>query len=180
MSNSASGYVVSDYSIMAIVTGLFEYGLATTSYDETICIDGKEITSTVELDMTEALKMTAESLRVVNEYQTVDTNTVQPKVKGEARDYPLVAHVPVKISHRRKFTDAERMQACNAWLAQVDNGKPMDFDFLTIMETVKQLVKKMTKANHESGEWTRRCFFGKYQYFVDGVNVSKEQLDLAA
>lgn len=166
MPKSMSGYVLSDYSIMAIVTGLDDYGLL--QFDE------------ADMSTTEALKMAAESLRIVNEYQITDTNTVQPKVKGEPRDYPLVAHIPVKISHRRKFTDAERMQACNAWLAQVDNGKPMDFDFITIMETVKQLVNKMSKANHESGEWTRKCFFGKYQYFADGINVSKQQLDLAA
>lgn len=166
MSNSTNGYVVSDYTIMAIVTGLNDYGLL--QYDE------------ANMSLTEALKTAAESLRIVNEYQITDTNTVQPKTKGEPRDYPLVAHIPVKVSHRRKFTDTERIQACNAWLAQVDNDKPMDFDFLTIMETVKQLVKKISKANHESGEWTRKCFFGKYNYFADGVNVSKAQVDLAA
>ena len=166
MSDITGGFVVSDYTIMAIVTGLNDYGLL--QFDDS------------DMNLTEALKMAANSLRIVNEYQIADTNTVKPKEKDEPRDYPLVAHIPVKISSRRKFTDAERMQACNAWLAQVDNGKPMDFDFLTIMETVKMLKKKMAKANYESGDWTRKWYFKKFNYFADGVNISKEQLDLAA
>ena len=160
MSINESGFVVSDYSIMTIVKGLQDFGfIEPTGQDR---------------------RDAAESLRVVNEYQLADTNTVQPKVKGEKRIQRKVAHKRVKRSCKRNFSLSEIVAACNCWLAQVDNGKPTDFDFLTIIATVKMLVKQVVEAAVESGEFATKNCFGKIQVFVNGANVKKLQLDLAA
>lgn len=160
MSSTKNGFVVSDYSVMAIVKGLQDFGfIEPTGQDR---------------------RDAAEALRTVNEYQIADTDTVQPKVKGEKRISKVVAHKRVKRSCKRNFSLSEIVAASNCWLAQVENGKPMDFDFLTIAATVKMLVKQVVEAAVDSGEFVTKNCFGKIIAFADGTNVSKLQLDLAA
>ena len=160
MSSTANGFIVSDYSIMAIVKGLQEHGfIEPTGQDR---------------------RDAAEALRTVNEYQLADTNTVEPKTKGEKRISKAVAHKRVKRSCKRNFSQSEIVAACNCWLAQVENGKPTDFDFLTIIATVKMLVQRIVESAVESGEFVTKNCFGRIPVFVNGTNVKKLQLDLAA
>lgn len=160
MSSIKNGFVVSDYSIMAMVKGLQDFGfIEPTGQDR---------------------RDAAEALRTVNEYQLADTDTVQPKVKGEKRIQTRIAHKRVKRSCKRNFSQSEIVAACNCWLAQVDNGKPTDFDFLTIIATIKMLVNRIVEAAVDSGEFVTKNCFGRIQVFVNGTNVKKLQLDLAA
>lgn len=141
-SSSDRGFVVSDQTILAIVQGMQRYGLLPETYDDEVEVGGKVVTRPVHMGTREAIRYTATALRVVNEYQVADTDTLfrGPDGRWVAR---VVPHVGVDMRKRGNHTDAEVMQACNCWLGQVRCGKPMDLDFLTVTATVRLLRERV-------------------------------------
>lgn len=148
-----SSFVVSDHTVLAIVEGMRRYGL----------IEKKN----------RPCKDMAEALRFMNEYMTACRYSKNSAVGLHAIESN---HLEV-TSKSRPFYDGEILAACNCWLYQVDTGDPMDFDFLTIFESVKLLRKKLISECKANKTLKVRCYFGDYKYFFLDPDV-KDFVDM--
>lgn len=140
-----SSFVTSDYTVLAIVEGMRKHKLISKSKRES--------------------KDVADALRVMNEYM-VNAKLTEHEVKGSARWVTELQHKDVEAIPR-KFTDGEMLAACESYIKQVDNGKQMIFDFITLLEAVEMLKQKVIAAGKADKTIKAKCFFGNYKYYVD-------------
>lgn len=122
-----SSYVVSDHTILAIVEGMRRYGLIAKKKAES-------------RDM-------AESLKLINEYQTTKRYMKPGAMKQWAIEQD---HRPVTASPR-KYTDGETLAATQCYLYQIEAAPLHDFDFITLVSAVKILRQKIIEAGEASG-----------------------------
>lgn len=136
-----SSFVTSDYTVLAIVEGMRKYGLISKSKRES--------------------KDMADALRVVNEFMT----TKRYDKSSETGKWALYMNHEEVTAIPRAFTDAEVLQACDCWLYQVETGKAMSFDFITLVSAVKMLKDELVTANKQANTLKVKCYFGEYRYF---------------
>lgn len=122
-----SSFVCSDHTILAIVEGMRKYGLIAKKKAES-------------RDM-------AESLKLINEYQTTKRYMKPGTIKEWAIEQD---HKPVTATPR-KYTDGETLAAINCYLYQIDTAPLHDFDFITLVSAVKILREKILDAGRAAG-----------------------------
>lgn len=121
-----SSFVCSDHTILAITQGMHRHRM----------IEARDRSDV------------AESLRFINEYQT----TKRYARDGETKKWMVECdHRPV-TAKARKYPDGEVLAAIGCYLYQIDTCSLHDFDFITMVASVKLLREKILESGTKSGD----------------------------